>query len=205
MEIGKTTQKENHQIILGEETSITLLGIDNEQSDHFLMAFTDWDELKKWKQNYDQQTLVLSYEDYQGIITKSGAAYQGMVINPFGENIVLDRQMLKNTRKNEYVIQKGESVMIGIPKEYPTGMVNKLKDYFTKMQNVEKAYLLWMVRGNESSYLLVLDSPISPQQLFPLISHICQPFLKGKLLDIVFANSELGKYAIKEQTPFFTK
>ncbi len=205
MEIGKTTQKDKHQIVLGEGTSIALLSIDNERSEHFLMAFTDWDELKKWKQNPNQQTLILSYEDYQGIITKNDSVYQGMVINPFGENIVLDRQMLNNTRKNEHIIQKGESVMIGIPKEYPTDMVNKLKEYFGKMQNVEKAYLLWMVRGKESSYLLVLDSKISPQQLFPLIGHICQPFLKGKLLDMVLANSGLGKGAIEGQTPFFTK
>lgn len=205
MKIGKTTQKGNHQIVLGEGTSIVLLGIANEQNEHFLMAFTDWNELKKWKPNYDQQTLVLSYEDYQRIITKNDSAYQGMVINPFGENIVLDRQMLNNIEKNEYIIQKGESVMIGLPKEYPADMVNKLKEYFTKMQTVEKAYLLWIVRGNESSYLLVLDSKISPQRLFPLIGQICQPFLKGKLLDMVLANSGLGKDAIEKQTPFFTR
>lgn len=205
MEIGKTTQKGNHKIVLGEGTSIALLSIDNKQSEHFLMAFTDWDELKKWKKNYAQQTLILSYEDYQEIVIKNDSAYHGMVINPFGENIILDRQMLKNTRKNEHIIQKGESVMIGIPKEYPTDMVNKLKEYFATMQNVEKAYLLWMVRGKESSYLLVLDSQISPQQLFPLIGRVCQPFLREKLLDIVLANSGLGKGAIEGQTPFFIK
>ena len=205
MKMGKTTQKENDKIVLGEGTSIALLSIDNEQGEHFLMAFTDWAELKKWKQNHNQQTLVLSYEDYQGIIIKNNSAYQGMVINPFGENIVLDRQMLNNTRTNEHIIQKGESVMIGIPNEYPEDMVNKLKEYFVKMQNVEKAYLLWMVRGKESSYLLVLDSQTSPQQLFPQIGYICQPFLKGKLLDMVLANSGLGKGAIEGRTPFFTR
>ena len=112
---------------------------------------------------------------------------------------------MNNTRKSEHIIQKGESVMIGIPKEYPTDMVNKLKEYFAKMQNVEKAYLLWLVRGKESSYLLVLDSPISPQQLFPPIGQICQPYLKGKLLDMVLANSGLGKCAIEGQTPFFIR
>ena len=205
MEIGKISQKENYKIVLGEGTSITLLSIDNEQSEHFLMAFTDWEELKKWKQNHDQQTLILSYEDYQGIIIKNDSPYQGMVINPYGQNIVLDRQMLTNTRKNEQIIQKGESVMLGIPKEYPTDMVNKLKEYFVKMQNVDKAHLLWMVRDKESSYLLVLDSKISPQQLFPLIGQICQPFLNGKLLDMVLANSGLGKSAIEGQAPFFVR
>ena len=70
MEINKSTQNENHKIVLGEGTRIALLSVDNEQGEHFLMAFTDWDELKKWKQNQDQQTLVLSHEDYEGIIIK---------------------------------------------------------------------------------------------------------------------------------------
>lgn len=205
MEFGNTSQKENQKIVLGEGSSIALLSIDNNQREHFLMAFTDWTELKKWKQNHDQQTLILSYEDYQGIITQNDSPYQGMVINPFGENIVLDRQILANTRKSEQVIQKGESVMLGIPKDYPTDMVNKLKEYFTKMQNVEKAYLFWMVRGKESGYLLVIDSLVSPQQLFPIIGQICQPFLKEKLLDMVLANSGLGKSAIEGQTPFYKR
>lgn len=205
MKFGSTSRKENQKIVVGEGSSINLFSIDNKQGEHFLMAFTDWMELKKWKQSHDQQTLILSYEDYQGIILKNDSVYQGMVINPFGENIILDRQTLANTRKNEQIIQKGESVMLGIPKEYPTDMVNRLKGYFAKMQNVEKAYLLWMVRGKESSYLLVLDSIIPPQQLFPLIGQICQPFLNGKLLDMVLANSGLGKSAIEGQTPFFAR
>ena len=205
MEPRRVSQQENQKIVLEEGTRIALLSIDNQQGEHFLMAFTDWNELKKWKQNKDQQTLILSYEDYQQIVLKDASAYQGMVINPFGENILFDRKMLANTRKNEQTISKGESVMLGSPKDYPADMVNKLKEYFAATQNVDKAYLLWMVRGNESSYLLVLDSRLSPQQLFPLIGQICQPFLDGKLLDMVLANSSFGKDAIEGQTPFFER
>ena len=84
MEIGKTTQNNEHQIVLEEETSASLISIRNKKGEHYLMAFTDWDELRKWKQDYNQQTLVLSYEDYQKMITKNNSVYQGMVINPFG-------------------------------------------------------------------------------------------------------------------------
>lgn len=203
MELGSTSQKEKQKIVLGEETNISLLSIDNGKGEHFLMAFTDWDELKKWKQN--QKTLILLYDDYQEIILRKESMYQGIVINPFGENIVLDRKILASTRENMETVQKGESVMLGKPKEYPTDLVNELKKYFVIMKSVDKAYLLWMVRGNESSYLLVIDSKMSTQQLFPSIGQICQPFLRGKLLDIILADSSLGKAAIEEQTPFFIK
>lgn len=155
MGTGKTLQQENYKIVSGEVTSFALISIDNKQGEHFLMAFTDWDELKKWKQNHNQQTLILSYKDYEEIMIKKDSPYQGIVINPFGENIILDRKKLVNLRQCEQIIQKGDSVMLGIPKEYPTDMINKLKEYFAKMQNVEKAYLLWMVRGKESSTTLL--------------------------------------------------
>ena len=205
VEIGETSQREKQKIVLGEETIIALMSIDNEKSEHFLMAFTDWDELRKWRQSNEQQTLILTFEDYQQIIIENDSQYQGMVINPFGENMVLDRQIIANTKKNEQIIQKGESIMLGIPKEYPIDMVNVLKKHFEKMQNVEKAYLFWMIHGKESSYLLVIDSKTSPQQLAPFIGKICQPFLNEKLLDIVSANSALGQNAIEGQTPFFVR
>ena len=46
---------------------------------------------------------------------------------------------------------------------------------------------------------------MSSQQLFPLIGQICQPFLEGKVLDMVLANSGLGKSAIEGQIPFFVR
>lgn len=54
-EIKRGNKKENPPIILEKGTSIALLRIDNEQGEHFLKAFTDWDESKKWNQNENQQ------------------------------------------------------------------------------------------------------------------------------------------------------
>lgn len=205
MNIAKNLQNDNSTIVLEEGTNISLLSIDNSQGEHFLMAFTDWNEVRKWKQEENQQTLVLTYEDYQGIILKNDSPYHGVVINPFGENVVLSRQLMINTRGNEHTLQKGETVMLGVPKEYPSDMINKLKEYFTSTQNVDKAYLLWMVQGETSSYLLVLDTRTSPQRLFPAVGQVCQPYLNGKLLDMVLVDSNLGKIAIEEQAPFYVK
>jgi hypothetical protein len=205
MEDGNIPQKGTQKIVLENETHISVLHLDNNEGEHFLMAFTDWKELRKWKQTSGQQTLILSYEEYQKICLEDNLLYQGMVINPFGENIVLNRQILAGTRRNEQVIKKGETVMIGIPREYPNEMVDKLKMYFATAQIVDRAYLMWMERKEDASYLLILDSQISPERLFPTIGQVCQPFLNGKLLDMVLADSKFGKNAIEGQTPFFVR
>ncbi|MCR5755859.1 MAG: SseB family protein, partial [Acetatifactor sp.] len=65
----------------------------------FFMAFTDAMELKKWKNHEDQQTAVASFEDYAGLLFKKDGNGQlppaiGFVINPFGDNIIVPREMI---------------------------------------------------------------------------------------------------------------
>lgn len=66
---------------------------------HFMMAFTDWEELHKWKDEPNQQTFALSFDDYARMLLKKGPEGQtssalGFVINPFGGNIVVTNQMV---------------------------------------------------------------------------------------------------------------
>lgn len=44
------------------------------------MAFTDWREIRKWSEEKNLKTLVLTYEDYQHIIIDGDLPYAGVVI-----------------------------------------------------------------------------------------------------------------------------
>ena len=99
--------------------------------------------------------------------------------------------------------KNNESIMIGQPKDYPTSMVEKLKQYFRRSRIVDTAYLLWMVRGQEAGYLLVLGTNTSPQNLFPSIGELCKPYLDQKPLDMLLLNSSFGQSAVQNQQPFF--
>jgi len=188
---------------VGEGSTIALTSIDDQQGTHFLMAFTDWKEIRKWTQEENIQTVILACEDYQQILTKEDSLYAGFVINPYGANIVLDKEILENVHSSEMTMQAGESVMVGVPKDYPTDMVEKLKQRFEEIRDIKCAYLLWMVRNAEMSYLLVLDASGSEQKLFPVVGEICQPYLKGSFLDMVSLNSQFGQNAAKNQKPFY--
>jgi len=65
----------------------------------FFMAFTDSYELQKWKDHEDKQTVAASFDDYAGLLFKKDPKGQlppaiGFVINPFGANIVVPREMI---------------------------------------------------------------------------------------------------------------
>lgn len=203
VELKNSAKGNKGQITVGEGSTISLTSIDNPQGKHFLMAFTDWEELGKWRQEANIQTVILTCGDYQQILQNDNSPYAGFVVNPYGANIMLTKEIIESIHSNEKEMQAGESVMIGEPKDYPKDMVEKLKETFECIENIRCAYLLWMARNNETSYLLVLDANGNEQKLFPIVGEICQSYLEGNFIDMVPLNSQFGQSAVKNQTPFY--
>lgn len=199
---GNLTKSRDGRTTLGKDTKISLSLLEAKSGKSYLIAFTDWDELRKWENIQRQQTFLFSIEDYRTIVL-GNQHYDGVVINPFGVNLVFDRERLESIHSNQNSIKQDEPVMIGEPRIYPQDMIDKLKSYFQATKLVDKAYLLWMARGNETSYLMVLDSDLTPQELFPMIGEVCEPYLNGQMLDMVSWNSSFGKNVVKNQRPFY--
>lgn len=200
----QNSSRDGNEIVVGEGTSISIKHLEDTKGNKFLIAFTDWEELYKWNSSKEQQTVVFTYKDYQSVMKNSKDIYSGMVVNPFGANIVITIQMLDSI-ENNCMIKKDEQVFIGIPAEYPAELVNELCAYFDREKSVNKAFLLWMVRGKEGSYLLILDSREDPSALYPRVGKFCTRLLKDKMLDMVSADSNFGKNAIREHKPFYER
>lgn len=189
--------------VLNSDSPILLVSISDSYGAHYLMAFSDLNEFNKWNQGSYQQTIVYTFDDYKAVLTSGDTPYQGVVLNPFGDNIVLGKEIFTGGNASFKTAKSNESVMIGQPKDYPTSMVEKLKQYFHKHLIVDTAYLLWMVRGHEAGYLLVLGTNAPPQKLFPSIGELCKAYLEEKPLDMVLLNSTFGQSSVQGQQPFY--
>lgn len=93
---------------LGPGSHIQLPVLAAPNGKQFFMAFTDMAELKKWKDEEGQQTLAMSFEDYAGMMLKKDnqgnpSPVAGFVINPFGVNIVVPKEMVA-----QYIVAKME-------------------------------------------------------------------------------------------------
>lgn len=203
VELKDAVKGKGGKVSVGGESAVSPTSIRDQEGNHFLMAFTDWREIRKWSEEKNLKTLVLTYEDYQHIIIDGDSPYAGVVINPYGANIVLNKDMMQNILPDKVTMQEGETVMIGVPKDYPVKMVEALSQEFAKRKDVKCAYLLWMARGDETSYLLVLDADGNEQKLFPVIGEICQPFLDEEFMDMVPFYSQFGQSAAENQEPFY--
>lgn len=75
---------------------------------HFFMAFTDIEELQKWKKEEGQQIFGFSFADYVKMVRTAQDNCQGFVLNPYSHNLVLTRDMIETIAEHNPQIFKTE-------------------------------------------------------------------------------------------------
>ena len=85
------------EIFPGEkgEQNIQFALLPNQTNQPFFPAFTSWEELRKLCGPKNQQTLVMTFDQYAGMILKDNRA-AGFVIDPFGCCLSFDREMVSH-------------------------------------------------------------------------------------------------------------
>lgn len=195
------------KIEVNKNTKIQFSIIKTQDGKNYLMAFTSDPEVHKWQKTKVQQSIIYTFEDYAKIVT-SNDNLAGFVIDPMGCNIVFTVDMIKEIKNNitkETVVEKDTEVQLGIPKDYPEELANKLRDVFRNIEEVKEAYLLLMTNGDELSYLVILDADGKEKEHFNTIASAAIPFLDKMPLNLLSANTEFGETAKKDFKPFYTK
>ncbi len=65
----------------------------------FFMAYTDWEELRKWKNEDNQQTFGLKLVEYADMLFRKDEngntpPAAGFVINPYGGNMAMTKELI---------------------------------------------------------------------------------------------------------------
>ncbi|OCG46465.1 hypothetical protein A9G35_05345 [Gilliamella sp. Choc5-1] len=213
---------DDNTITLQQGNTLSFVAISNVENKNFfpalpaLPAFTDWNELRKWQNIKDQQTLVVDLSYYQTLLNDSDGC-KGVVINPFGNSFQLDRSMLSEVLTDnspstengkEIYLSKDTEVIIGTPEQYPHILVGKLKEHLQNKSEVNAAYLRLMVQNQQQSYLVVVDiqKGVDTKAIFNDLGQAAQAFLaKDMFIDFIVVDTEFGQQAIKDEKPFYQK
>lgn len=83
------------QAALGQGTQIQFQLLTNQEGQPFFPAFTNWEELRKLCGPKNQQTLVLTFNDYAAMVARDVRA-AGFVADPFGACLSFDRAMVEH-------------------------------------------------------------------------------------------------------------
>jgi hypothetical protein len=193
------------EITLPQDTTISFFTL-NGASGAFLPAFTDWDELRKWRNIPDEQTLITTYEDLRTMVLRK-PDHGGFAINPYGCDLLITPEMLQDFERpasNQYTVQKDTQVLIGKPADYPHELVAAVSKRLKTQKNVKSAYLVLMKKEGESSFLIVVDFIGDRRTIFDGIAAVALPHLKkGELIDFIPLESGIGADVARDYPPFY--
>ena len=100
--LAPVTIIQNAKDTYGQDTAIQFQLLPNQSGQPFFPAFTGWEELRKLCGPKNQQTVVLTFDQYAGMILRDNRA-AGFVVDPFGACLSFDRAMVEHlvARKQE--------------------------------------------------------------------------------------------------------
>ena len=200
------------------QTKISFALLSTTDKRQYFMAFTDWDELHKWRKDPAQQTMMMRFDDYATLLAKNEQV-AGFVINPFSGNIRFERDNVAALKQRKDAlaqaqqrvaakqIKPGDKVVIVELSVYPEELLAPVCDVLEANSQVNEAYLQMMiVNDTEKSYLMVLDAP-KDTELFKAVIQAAQPYLTQNKMDmrLTIAATPLGQQGVRGSEPFYSR
>lgn len=88
-------QRDQNNLIIERAENVSHPCVTNQQGKKFYPIFTDWLEFGKFDKKKKYQASIVSFRDLKKLIRK----VDGIAVNPFGFNLILDQQKLENIEK----------------------------------------------------------------------------------------------------------
>lgn len=183
--------------------------------EEYFRAFTGWAAPGKWQKTENQQTMTLTFDDYAALVLRENSEASGFVINPNGENITFDKDLIRYMLRHkeadanpvlvEKVVEKNTTIKLGEPRFYPTELVQAISDCLRGHRNVKAAYFQIKEEEGETSYLLVLDIWGEKGELFQNIGDAAAKYLDGMYLDLMIYDQGIGRQVARKTKPIYKK
>jgi hypothetical protein len=213
----KLDEQGHMQLDEGAEVRFPLLTGADEQT--FQPFFTDWQAattlLNQWQESGNQETVdhsrgvVVNFNELVQLIA-SNDAVQGIVINPFEDNITLEKDAVVDLAKQaeERNQQVEQPVHIGDSQKAPDGLLEALVDKFAADGQVNRAWMRTLTMGENQSLFLILDLPQRDDhdQFFDELTVIANEYLAASELGMTIAPySEELATAVEGSVPFYAQ
>lgn len=181
------------------DPTVVLLTDDNGHD--FLPIFTDQ---ASFAQSPDHDHFAIATIDDCANFLYEDHDIQGVVINPYGENMVLTRANLFYVAKPDQA-EHGEAVRLSEPPKEAADLVSRLQTYLPKMATIHAAYLATMIRANDAKSLLLVVDADENADLHALVA-FAEAYLPETLqFHVSLADNELGRYVSGEFEPFYQR
>ena len=170
----------------------------------------------EWTEEKDSGSVVLDFDSYAEMVAQDSRV-QGLVVDPYGANFILDRDMVNYLQVQkafvgklaiEQMFQQKEDAgpQLRTPEPYPTALVQAMADYMATNDSIRRAWLRLMENEDETSYLVIIDAEDTDTHGdFGEVSSAAMPHLQDMYLDLITLEDEFSRSAVEGVEPFYTK
>lgn len=101
------------QTILTEQSGpakrVRFMDIKNTEGDKYYLAFTGLDEYAKWNdEDKHNEAMIMTLDDFGNILIRQLNGLKGFVVNPYGENISISKDLLLSLLKQREAKMEAE-------------------------------------------------------------------------------------------------
>lgn len=174
------------KLVVKDKSQFKIPLITNADGKNFFAFFTDWIEFRKFDKQKKLSGNIIGFEDLKYFSKQEN----GVVINPFGFNLILDENMInviestvsgkQDVNIEKLTVEKDTKVMLGDPKEKPTELIEAISKCLEKHNEVKSAYLKLMVKDNVESWIACIDFEGEKNALFGDIAKSAACLFKGQ-------------------------
>lgn len=197
----------------GDAQQINFHMVKTPQGEQFFPAFTSSEDLEKWEEAKQSQTVQLEFDNF-AIMMSNDSNLGGIAINPFSDNFRVDRRIVAQWYERKQMLLKGYANNT-ITKDskyevyeldpYPSELSDKLCETAKSLPEVERMWLRGMDLEGKSAYLVVADIAGEKGELFPVLGESVKSFLEGRVLHIVEYAPGFPEDAVADAQPIYTK
>ena len=182
----------------GKNDELTFMLLEDQYQNNYFQGYTDMDEYNKWSDAEKSKHFVLTFDEYANIVINSEEEVKGLVINPFTENIILNKEFLTKV----FHIDK---IYIDEISDCPKDVKSKIKKILKEKDKVNSAYLMNMKKDNIPGYLLIIDTKVrDKKKLIVEIGEEIPKYFEEINIDIIPSTDDVAKEVIQGKKAFYT-
>lgn len=208
----KPTEESDGTYKLDDKAKISFMLLENEKFGKIFPVFTDESELEKCGAFSNYYTIITDFDYISGVIADGGVC-EGMMINPFDDNMFISRNAVSKWREKKQILQTGRAnhlvtgntpVDVYTPNPYPLQLSNKLCEIAKDLPEVNALWLRGITLNGDKGYLLVINA-LQPDRFYDIFGVAGKDFIGKMPLHIVPLNGDLGRKATLNVLPIYSK
>lgn len=212
VEKTEAVEKDDGKVALENKKSFRFHVLANSDGKKYLAVFTSPGEIEKGESKFSSSNyVIMDVVALLSAFTKEDSDLEGVVIDPFSNNFVVPKGIIRNLAETEYFNPKpNEQVKISVPPRFPEGFIDAVRNSLDEDARVKQLFVMILERQNGAKSLLFVMEPEEEsvegiRDIFRCIADVVAPYTRGMHLMFVPYSESFAKNAVANKLPCYRK